>query len=101
MKCLFGRGGISSDPEMILKSRVLEWAAMDVGDISEERGCRREKRRRGSGGRCRWRRWRRRRMTGLRLCIIWRAISVYAAVMQADAAYQKILLDSGLMAQLL
>lgn len=83
------------------KLRVLKGAAVDVGDISEERGRRREKRRGGSGGRCRRRRRRRWRMAGLRLRTVRRTVGVYAAVMETHAAHQKILFDGSLMTQLL
>jgi len=95
--------GIRRNPGIIFRGRArgLERAAVDVGDVPEECGGRREEGRRGGGGWC-WRRRRWRRMAaGLRLCVVRGAISVYVAVMKAHAAHQEILLDGGLMSQLL
>lgn len=76
----------------------LERAAVHVGDVPEERGRRGQEGRRRGGGRRRRRR-RRWRVTVLRLCVVGRTIRVYAAVM--EAVHQELLLDGGLMAQLL
>lgn len=103
-QCLPNAGGREAEI-WILEPRPqpprLEGASVDVGHVPEQGRRRGEERGRRRGGRRRGRRRRRRVALGLGLSVVRWTIGVYAAVVQAHASYQQLLLHRRLMPKLL